>query len=498
MKLLLLIALLVPGLVSAAVKPHPLFSDNALLQCDLPVPVWGTADPGEKVTVTFAGQTVTATADAQGRWRATLQPLQPSATPQTMTITGSNTVAIKNLLVGEVWLCSGQSNMQWVLKNTENSQAAIDAAADPLLRLFTVQGRATNQPAHTIEGRWAECSSASAAGFSAVGYYFGRDLRRALQRPVGLINASVGGTAAELWTARGTLEADAELRAVLAAHEKAVANYPKALADYKAKEAELLKKYEADVAAAKAAGKPAPRKPAPPKNPADAGPASLYNGLIAPLQPFALRGVIWYQGESNNGRAEQYKKLFPAMIRGWREAWGQGDFPFLFVQIAPYQGMSPEIREAQLVAWQKTPKTAMVVTTDCGDAKDIHPKRKEPVGQRLALAARAIAYGENIEYSGPVIESIKIDGHKAVLNFTHVGAGLEARGGELTGFKIAGADKKFLPATATITGKQVIVFSPEVAAPVAVSYGWAPVPEVNLYNSAGLPATPFRISVASP
>jgi sialate O-acetylesterase len=216
--------------------------------------------------------------------------------------------------------------------------------------------------------------------------------------------------------------------------------------------------------------------------------------MIAPLQPFAIAGVIWYQGEANRNLAKEYQTLFPAMIQGWRADWGW-EFPFLFVQIAPYQDMPPEIRESQLLSWQRTPKTAMVVITDCGNAKNIHPKAKEPVGARLALAARAIAYGEDIEYSGPLFAGLKIEGAKAVLHFTHVDGGLVAKGGALKGFTITGDGEDFIPATAAIEGDRVVVSSPEVAKPVAVRYGWANVPNVNLYNRAGLPASPFRTDV---
>lgn len=224
-------------------------------------------------------------------------------------------------------------------------------------------------------------------------------------------------------------------------------------------------------------------------------PTVLYNGMIAPLLPYAIRGAIWYQGEANSPRARQYQTLFPAMIAGWRKAWDQGDFPFLFVQIAPFWEMTPEIREAQLLSWRKTRNTAMAVTMDCGDAKDIHPANKEPVGARLALAARALAYGEEIEYSGPVFDSMRTDGANAILRFTHPGGGLVAKGGSLKGFTIAGADMVFHPAKAEIAGDTVVIASPEVPAPIAVRYGWANVPEGNLFNQAGLPATPFRTDV---
>jgi sialate O-acetylesterase len=488
---------LVPLVSPAAVKPHALFSDGAVLQCDQPVPVWGTADDGEKVTVTFAGQSASTTAK-DGQWSVRLKPLTANAKPQTMTIAGANTVTITNLLVGEVWICSGQSNMQWPLEKTENSAAAIAAANDTGLRLFTVprQGKAT--PHRDVAGSWSECNPKTVAQFSAVAYYFGRDLRAATKRPIGLISSNVGGTSAQRWTSREALASHPELRSLLEAQERAVANYPAALAKYKAEEADLLAKYAADAEKAKQAGQKPPRKPAPPKDPTVDGATTLYNGMIAPLVPFAMRGVIWYQGEANNSRPDEYRKLFPAMIRDWRTRWGQGDFPFLFVQIAPNNRMSPEIREAQLRSWQTTPNTAMAVITDCGDAQDIHPKRKEPVGQRLARAARALAYGEKIEYSGPVFSAMQVTGDQAVLSFTHVGGGLVAKDGDLQGFTIAGDGKDFVLATAKIEGDKVLVSASGIQRPVAVRYGWTNVPVVNLFNKDGLPATPFRTDAPQP
>ena len=428
----------------AEVKPHALFSDGAVLQRGMPVPVWGTAADGEKVTVKFAGQTVTTTAQ-KGEWRVRLQKMSANATAQTMTLTGSNTVEIKNLRVGDVWVCGGQSNMQFPMAKftgwqtgVENAQEVIAKANDPLIRLFTVPRQGNPQPQRNVGGTWSECSSQSVAGFSAVAYFFGRDLRLTKKVPVGLISANVGATAAAPWTSRRAVEAYPEFQSIVGAS------------------------------------------------------SSLYNAMIAPLQPFAIAGVIWYQGESDTNAAQIYQTLFPALIKGWRDEWGQGEFPFLFVQITPHNEMKPEIREAQLLTWQKTPKTAMVVSTDVGSATDIHPRNKEPVGARLALAARAVAYGEKIEYSGPVYQSMKVAGQRAILNFTHLGGGLVAQTGELKGFTIAGDDKKFVPAQAKIEGGTVVVAAKEVAKPVAVRYGWSNVPDVNLFNKAGLPASPFR------
>jgi sialate O-acetylesterase len=438
------IMLALTATLRAEVKPHALFSDGAVLQRGIEVPVWGTAGDGEKVTVRFAGQTVTTTA-SKGEWKVRLQKMRASTTAQTMTLAGLNTVEIKNLQVGDVWVCGGQSNMQFPMAKftgwqtgVENAQEVIAKANDPMIRLFTVPRQGNPQPQRDVGGNWSECSSQSVAGFSAVAYFFGRDLRQAKKVPVGLISANVGATAAAPWTSRRAVEAHPELQSIVGAS------------------------------------------------------SALYNAMIAPLQPFAIAGVIWYQGESDTAAAQIYQTLFPALIKGWRDEWGQGEFPFLFAQITPHNEMKPEIREAQLLTWQKTPKTAMVVTTDVGSATDIHPRNKEPVGARLALAARAVAYGEKIEYSGPVYQSMKVVGQRAVLTFTHLGGGLVAQAGELKGFTIAGDDKKFVPAMAKIEGGTVVVAAKEVAKPVAVRYGWSNVPDVNLFNKAGLPATPFR------
>ena len=489
-------AALVAGVGTAArgeVEPNSLFSEGAVLQQGVAVPVWGAGKDGEQITVKIQDQTVSTTV-RDGRWLVRLKPMKAGG-PFTMTITGDNTITLTNVLVGEVWLCSGQSNMAFHLGAAANAAEAIAAAGDSQLRLFTVKYGATDTPKTDPSGNWKASSPETARSFSAVAWFFGRDLRRALKVPVGLIHSSVGGTPAEAWTDRATLEGDPELKEILEKYAEQVKNYDPAAAA--AQHQRALEKHKLAVEKAKAEGKKPPQAPQKPADPRQASvrPCGLYNAMIAPLEPYAIAGAIWYQGESNSGRAGQYRKLFPAMIQDWRQAWGQGDFPFLFVQIAPHQGMKPEIREAQLLSWQKVPRTAMAVITDVGDEKDIHPTKKEPVGARLALAARAIAYGENIEYSGPVYASVKVDGNRAILTFTHVGSGLMVKDGELKGFTVAGADGSFVPSKAAIDGDTVVVSSSEVATPVAVRYGWTNAPDVNLFNKDGLPATPFRTDV---
>ncbi|MCX7423051.1 MAG: DUF1080 domain-containing protein [Planctomycetia bacterium] len=474
-----------------------LLTDHAVLQRDMAVPVWGKAEPGQKVTVQFGGQEKAATADKDGKWLTKLDPLAASTEGRVLTVKSepsNETLKREDVLVGEVWVCSGQSNMAFGLKNSVLGEAAIKAAGDSQLRLFAAAARAVDEPQDSIGGSWAVDSPESATGFSAVAYFFGKELRQKLGVPVGLIKSAVGGTVAEAWTAKADLEANPTLKPLFDKHAEQIAGYAKQLEDYKQREPMLLKRHEEAVAKAKADKKPEPRKPQPPQNPAMSSnrPTGLYNGSIAPLQPYAIKGAIWYQGESNSARGKEYQTLFPAMITSWRKAWGQGDFPFLFVQIAPHNNMTPEVREAQRITVQTTQNTAMAVTIDIGDAADIHPRQKQPIGVRLSVAARALAYGEKIEYSGPDYDAISVSGNKATLSFKHVGGGLVAKEGGLKGFSIAGADEKFVEAKAEIVGDTVVVSSDAVSAPVQVRYGWTNVPEGRLWNKDGLPASPFQ------
>lgn len=471
-----------------------MFTDNAVLQRGQAVPVWGKGEPGLTIVVAFAGQEKSTKVDKDGRWMTRLDALTASAKGQILTAkSGSEAVAIGNVLIGEVWVCSGQSNMAFGLGGSVNGKATIEAAGDDQLRLFNARAQATDEPQESIGGSWAVDSSQSAGSFSAVGYYFGKALRKKLGVPVGLIKSAVGGTVAEAWTARDELENNPTLKPLLDLQQQRLDAYPKSLAAYKAREAQLLKNYEAAAKKAKENGTRAPRKPQPPAHPSanKNRPIGLYNGSIVPLQPYAIKGAIWYQGESNSSRGEQYRSLFPAMISSWRRAWGQGDFPFLFVQITPHRNMTPEVRESQRVTTETTQNTAMAVTTDIGHATDIHPKQKQPIGERLALAARAIAYEEDIEFSGPTYDSMSVDGSRVIINFKHLGGGLVAKGGELKGFVVFGKGKE-AAGTAKIEGDTIVVTSDEISDPVGVRYGWANVPDVNLYNKAGLPASPFK------
>jgi sialate O-acetylesterase len=437
----------------ADVKPHGLFTDHMVLQQGVTLNVWGTADEGEQVTVQFRDQEKQATAK-NGKWKIVLDK-QSAGGPFDLTIRGKNTITLKDVLVGDVWIASGQSNMQWSVNASENPKEVAAASKNEQLRLFTVPRNAADEPQDHVQGQWAVCGPDTVGNFSAVAYHFGRYLQRKKGVPVGLISSNFGGTPAEAWTSKEALAASETLKHYLGA----------------------------------------------PRNPNNKSrPYGLYNAMIHPLLPFGIRGAIWYQGESNAGKAFEYRELFPTMIADWRHRFGQGDFPFLFVQLAPFmkivdqpaESQWAELRDAQLQTALNVKNTAMVVITDLGDEKDIHPKPKGPVGERLAIAALALAYGENIVYSGPIYKSQKVQGGKIVLSFDHVGQGLVVKGDELKGFTICGADGKFVHAYAKIVGDNVEVQHPEVPQPVAVRFGWANYPVVNLWNKDGLPASPFR------
>jgi len=631
--------------VEADIRLPAVVGDNMVLQRGIEVPLWGWADPGEEVRLSVSWHRMErrTTAGADGKWTFTVK-TPPAGGPYEITLAGKNTVTLKNVMAGEIWVCSGQSNMEWPLHSVNNAEAELAAADYPNIRLFTVQKKIATAPEADCTGRWSPCNPETVPGFSAVGYFFGRYLHKELGVPVGLINTSWGGTVAEAWTRGGALETMPEFKTLMNRIAKARANPDAALQKYQTeldawqkridsagaqgraaiepgfddsgwqpmelpaaweqaglsnfdglvwfrkvvevpdawagKEVMLelgpiddqdttwvngvkvgahtgpgkwqaLRKYKVDASIVKAGrnvvtvqvldtggggglnGQPGqmklkplesddadaislagtwrykvgydlasmPPQPQPPvwvNNPN--APTVLYNGMIAPLVPFGIRGAIWYQGESNAGRAYQYRELFPLMITNWRQDWGLGDFPFLFVQLANYMATQPEpgesnwaeLREAQTMTLQ-LPNTGMATIIDIGEANDIHPRNKQDVGKRLALWALAKTYGRDTVYSGPLYKSMAIQDNKIVLRFDCVGGGLVARGdGPLQGFAIAGQDRKFVWAQAEIKGNTVVVSSEGVAKPVAVRYAWADNPICNLTNQAGLPASPFR------
>ncbi len=495
-----------------------LFSDHSVLQCDVDLPVWGWAAPGEEVSVSVAGQTQTAKAGADGKWKVSFKPLKSAESTELVVKSGTRTITVKDVAVGEVWVCSGQSNMKVPFKNAKDSWQEKPKAKYPGFRMFTAETIAKIAPQDDVAGAWVVCTPETVDAFSGVGYFFGRDMHKATGRPVGIIHASMGATSVDLWISKAGLAkepaAEKELRRVNQnekGYPERLAKYPQQLADHQAKMKEwepldrawneTWKAWNQEAKEAKAAGKPEPAKPTLPvpqkpnklESPDGFCPTLLFNGMIAPLTLYPIKGVAWYQGESDVGNT-RYRLLMTRLILDWREHWGQGDFPFLFVQLPPLdQGgslfISPEIREAQLQTWQTVPNTGMVGSLDIRGR--LHPADKAPTGIRLALAARALAYGEKVEYSGPIYAGMKVDGSKAVLSFTHMGGGLEARE-NLIGFTIAGEDRNFVPAKATIVGQTLEVTSDAVAMPVAVRYAWEKNPTASLYNKEGLPASPFR------
>lgn len=646
--LLLLLLVLAPA-ARGDVRVPSLIGDNMVLQQGRKVRVWGWAEPGERVTVSFRGGKSSARTDARGRWEVLTGPHKAGG-PFELTVTGRNTLVFRNVLVGEVWVCSGQSNMEWSLANAQDGAREAAAADYPFIHLFTVAKKTAAQPLDNVEGRWVVTTPKEAASFSAVGYFFGRELHKRLRLPVGLIHTSWGGTPAEAWTSRAALSADPLLQPILERYDKQLTDLPRLQSEYERARDEWAKQYVmadpgnegeprgyakpghdtgawkrmalpllwetagldvdgviwfrrevevpsewagkdltlklgaiddfdttyfngervgsigtdtpnswtvprlyrvpgrlvragrntvavrvydrvggggfvggemtlAPVGAAKESGVALDgewlykeettvpsrdidwtKQPQPPGAGNQNNPTVLYNAMLAPLFPYAIRGAIWYQGESNAGRSYQYRKLFPAMIRDWRAAWNVGDFPFYFVQLANWKARPQdsidsgwaELREAQLMTLRAVPNTGMAVAIDIGDPDDIHPLNKLDVGLRLARWALADTYGLKLEKSGPLYDSFRVEGERVRLSFKHAG-GLKTRDGSPpSGFYIAGADRKFVPADARIEKGEIVVWNREVKIPVAVRYAWADSPTVNLYNAEGLPASPLR------
>ncbi len=476
----------------AEVSLPTLFGDHMVVQRGIPVHLWGSAAPGEAVEVKFGEQTASTSASAGGSWEVYLDPV-PAGGPFELSVSGSNTVTFADVLVGEVWVGSGQSNMVWPLQRSRDAEEEIAAAQHPGIRYFKVTLNASDTRLDNVEGEWRVVSPESAGEFSGVGYFFARHLHEHTGVPFGIIQSAWGGTPAESWTSGRMLSEEPALAEMAAAHAREARA---AEAPY----AESLANWEKRAAAAKAAGGDAPRKPAEPRalRPSHT-PSSLFNAMIAPLLGYPIRGAIWYQGENNAGRGQGYlyRRLFRSMIQDWRREWGLGNFPFLFVQLAnfgrvPDTSTWPELREAQEMALGLT-GTGMAVTIDIGNSTDIHPTNKQDVGLRLALAARAIAYGErDVEYSGPIFRQATKEDAALRLWFDHANAGLEVRGGSLEGFEIAGPDGEFVVAEASISGSTVVVSSSTVKDPAQARYAWAADPKGNLFNASGLPASPFR------
>ncbi len=504
MKTKILIAAVI-GVFSAApgkanVVLPDVISKGMVIQRDRPVPIWGQADPGEAVTVRFAGQSKQAIAGVDGKWLVKLDRVHASATPATMTISGKNTIELKDILVGEVWLVAGQSNMQRLLSETANGEAAIAGANQPMIRLFNVSRQVAFRHQPGPLAIWLACSPESVKQFSAAGYYFGLELQKELNLPIGLINSSYGGSQAEAWTPVEYLLASADLRPTVERTKIWDEERPRVKAQYE----QQLNQGRAESEKAKATGaRPQPSPAVPDALREYRVASSIYDGMIAPLIPFPIRGAFWYQGESNEARAEQYGILLPTMIKAWRERWGEGDFPFGIIQLPNYREPKDEpadeawsyIREAQRRTVASMPNTGLIVTIDIGEAHDIHPKNKLDVGKRMARWALADVYGRKITKSGPMFRKATIAGAKIVITFNDAGQGLRIRDGDkLDEFAIAGADHKWRWAQAKITGKnRVEVWSDTVSQPLAVRYAFNNNPKhPTLTNETGLPAAPFR------
>ncbi len=506
--------LLTPALGRAELRLPALFTDHMVLQQQAPNRMWGWASPGQRVEVTIVPQgnaagpasdgatTVAATADAQGRWSVALRPL-PAGGPYTIDVAAPGARRqIRDVLVGEVWLCSGQSNMQWSVQQSKDAELEIPAANFPQIRLITVPQYGTQQPQDDFDGRWQRCTPETVADFSAVGYYFGRMLHEHLGVPIGLIDNAWGGSSCEAWIPRDVLAADARYQPLLdrwadmeknAALQQQVEQFEQQLAAWRAAARQALE-----------SGKQPPPRPSQPRNALTGQhrPGNLYHGVLQPVIGYGMRGAIWYQGESNAGRAYQYRHMFPLMIRTWREAWGLGDFPFYWVQLADFKAQQPqpqesdwaELREAQTMTLDALPNTGQAVIIDLGEGNDIHPRNKQDVARRLARIALARDYGRAIAWQSPRYKSMQRVENKIVITLEGTDGGLRAYdAAAVQGFAIAGADRKFVWAQARIVAPdKVEVFSDEVPDPVAVRYAWADNPACNLVTRAGLPVTPFR------
>lgn len=487
---------------TADVRLPAIISEHMVVQQDTLIPIWGWADAAEQVTVELGGQSKTTTADANGKWMVKLPKLK-AGEGLTLVVKGKNKLSVNDVLVGEVWICSGQSNMGMTVNRSKDFDQEKAAAKFPQLRMFTVERAAKAEPQEDCKGRWELTTPENVGFFSATAYFFGREIHQQMKVPVGLINTSWGGTSIEAWT---SMEAQSKLKEYPVISESWVKQTAtpydeKAAMDRYNKQ---VASHKENVVKAKAAGKTAPKAPTKPIDPRlnQNYPANLYNGMVAPLIPYALRGGIWYQGENNSNKsfANIYGLQLETMIKDWRTRWGH-DFPFAWVQLPDFRAPQKDVVEPsgwvtvreEMLKSLKVPKTGMAITLGLGEANDIHPKNKQDVGIRLAMWALADVYKQKgVASSGPLPAGDKVKGNEIVISFKHTDGGLKAEGGELKGFAIAGEDKVWKQAQAKIEGDKVVVSHPDIKKPVAVRYAWAANPVFSLYNGAGIPATPFR------
>lgn len=507
--LLFLLALFVQSSYAEPLSLNPLFSDDAVIQQEMSVPVWGKGEAGKTVTVHFGEQECETLVDENNRWQAILEPVSMSAVPRDMRVSSSDEeLLVRGILVGEVWVGSGQSNMGFSVKNSFDAEAAAkgaEAGEYAKVRLFKVPVNGADDRQERVNAAWAKPTAETVSSFSATAFFFAAKLSRDRSVPVGIIQSAMGGTNAFSWINNETFEDEPVAETIRAYWEETVERHPEAIEEFKKASAEWKVKADEIVAG----GGVAPRAPREPLGPEHfKRPTGLYNAMVAPLQPYAIRGVIWYQGEGNSRLPfyPGYKDLMLALAEDWRSDWANAagsditrvDFPFYLVQLPNFGGGDPEgwprIREQMLKFWQEGTRTGMVVAIDKGEADDIHPRDKKPVGERLAVFARANAYGEDLAFSGPIFDSLQIEGNRALVGFQHAGSGLKSLDEEpLKYFEIAAADGEFKPAVAKIVGDSLEVSSSEVSEPRAVRYAWLANPEgANLGNEEGLPASPFR------
>jgi sialate O-acetylesterase len=475
---------------NGAITLPSLISDNMVMQQGQPVHIWGKADAGEEITVKILNQTQKTVTDDKGNWQVWLQPMNVSESV-IMTVSGKNTIVVNNILIGEVWFAAGQSNMEWNVSQSNNAEEEISSANYSQIRFFDAQRSFSDTAKTDIKGKWEICSSNTVGNITAAGYFFSRGIHKKLKVPIGLIDASWGATRCEAWTPAKTFISDPRLSYWPSNWERYTRNFPKLKEEYLAKLEEWKTKDEADSLHIR-------KKPAEPKLKTKSEPSVIYNGVVAPVSNYTIRGVIWYQGENNAYKEEayNYRYLFPSMIDAWRDAWKQGQFPFIFVQLStlwkhPYW---PVLRESQTEAL-KLKNTAMVVTYDIGDSTNAHYKNKQDLGKRLELAARKLVYGENIESSGPIFRQMIVKGNSLIIWFDHAHGLKSADGKELVGFEIAGENGQLFPAIATIEGETILIRSESVAKPTIARYAFKDVVKGNLINQAGLPAVPFRTDV---
>ena len=485
----------------ADVTLNNMFGDHMVLQQGIRNRVWGKADPGEAVTVTLGGQTHNATAAADGAWQVFLEPIKEYGGPHTLSVKGKNTVTYSDVLIGEVWVCAGQSNMQWSVNASTDADLERATAKFPQIRLISVPQVGTQEPQSNFNGSWQTCTPDTVGNFSAVGYFFGRQLHQTLGVPVGLINNAWGGSAAEAWVKRSALAANPRFKPLVDRWVQIESEYPAQKAAFD----KAMVEWKTAAEKAKAEGKQPPQQPGNPDGNmfGNHRPGNIHSGVLTPSIGYGIKGAIWYQGESNAGRAYQYRELFPFMIKSWREEWGVGDFPFYWVQLAdfnaeqtqPGESAWAELREAQTMTMKALPNTGEAVIIDIGEGKDIHPKNKVDVGKRLARWALAETYHvAGIPFHSPLYKGMEKQGNKIVLGFDHVDGGWRPFDvNEPVGFTIASADHTFVPGKATLLSDGRIEVSAEgVTDPVSVRYAWADNPKCNMYSGAGLPLTPFR------